>query len=213
MCLYENVGYLDFDSHVNENNLKGTYCLIPADYQLQKSWLIAAHLACLVNRESRNTSWICTTAPNSIFSCSAVFTSVCQTDFVSVGHLQFYTIAVRSKCRAGTGRSQDSVLRAAALLGHVWTIQHGCHQSIPGVCSRWMMASHWSPDACNPENRPDLDCISNKCRWKTFIYTDMLSCSYKKPIKSRTCILKHNTNVRSYSLLFARHSLSLCLRL
>ena len=135
---------------------------------LTVSWLIGAHLAWRVSGEPCNTSQICTTAPNSIFSCSAVFSPVRQTDCMSgmcecAGHLQFYTMLSDQSggwCWRVTGR----VLRAAGLSGQVRTVQHGCHQGIPRVCSRWMMASHWSHRAVQyPETRLDLDCISNKC--------------------------------------------------
>lgn len=64
---------------------------------MTKSWLIVAHLVCLVTRAPRSTSQICTTAPNSIFPHSAVFMPACQTDCMSgmcerAGHLQFYTM-------------------------------------------------------------------------------------------------------------------------
>ncbi len=64
---------------------------------ITKPWLIVAHLACVVSREPCNIFRICTTAPNSIFSCSAVFMPVCQTDCMCDmcecgGHLQFYAM-------------------------------------------------------------------------------------------------------------------------
>lgn len=70
---------------------------------------------------------------------------VCQTDCVSgmCGHLRFYTMLSDQSggwCWRVTGQGAA----CGALLGHVWTIQHGCHQNIPGVCCCWLMASHWS---------------------------------------------------------------------
>lgn len=142
----------------------------------------------------------------------------CQTGCVSgmcvcecSGHLWFYTMLSDQSARLLPAGHRTGCVRAAALLGHVWTIQHGCHRSIPGVCSRWLMASHWSPEACDPEKCQDLDCISNKwcfqwimddARWDTFIDTVMF-CFFGSKKKSRTwdstqycSVSKQNLNLK-----------------
>lgn len=77
--------------------------------------------------------------------CLPVIQTACLACVTAVG-ISNFTPCHQIKRAAGAGGSQDRVLCAAAILGHVWTIQHGCHQSSPGVCSCWVMASHWSPD-------------------------------------------------------------------
>lgn len=61
------------------------------------------------------------------------------------GHLQFYTMLSDQSAGLVQGGHRTGCLCAAAHLGHVWTIQHGCQQIIPGVCSHGLMPSQWSP--------------------------------------------------------------------
>lgn len=66
------------------------------------------------------------------------------------GHLQFYTMLSDQSVGLVLGGHRTGCLHAAAHLGHVWTIQHGCQQIIPGVCSHGLMPSQWSPETYNP---------------------------------------------------------------
>ena len=70
------------------------------------------------------------------------------------GHLQFYTMLSDQSVGLALTGHRTACCVPAALSGHVWTIQHGCHRSIPGVCSRWLMAFTLEPqNLYSPENR------------------------------------------------------------
>lgn len=84
--------------------------------------------------------------------------TVCLACVSISGHLQFYaTLSDQSVLLALTGHRTACCVQAA-LSGHVWTIQHGCHRSIPGVCSRWLMAFTLEPRILQSRKQADLDC-------------------------------------------------------
>lgn len=178
-----------------------------------KPWLIVAHLTGLVSRDPCN----CTLprfARQLLIQYSHVHACLVRPDCMSgmceYDHLRFYSMLSDQSRGAGGSRSQDGVLRAAALSGHVWTIQHGCHQSIPGVCSCWVMASHWSPKTCSPGEPAgsglhipqvvlvELHVWYQVSRVRIFLYTDMLCFKFHKKVvkhySSQSFIVFNNSN-------------------
>jgi len=120
-------------------------------------------------RRSPVSSSCCTAAPNSIFSCSASFTPACLRHVCRARWASpIWHRVVRSKSGPVAGRSLDGVEHAAALSGHVRSIQHGCHRSVPGVCSRWLMVSHWSSPETPGADRP----IKQAQIWTTYLTMD-----------------------------------------
>lgn len=132
--------------------------------------------------------------------CLPVIQTACLACVTAVG-ISNFTPCHQIKRAAGAGGSQDRVLCAAAILGHVWTIQHGCHQSSPGVCSCWVMASHWSPDQAESGLHIKHVLFSDKpgdlCPHGMYIHLY----SNRHLLLMNTNYI-NNRNTRSFSLLF-----------
>lgn len=157
----------------------GTCWLIPAelniqDYRLQNPDWSSLTWPSLVSREPRNTSQICTTAPNSIFSCSAVFAPAYQTDGMSGmcergGHLQFYTML---SDQSGGWRWQVTGQGVACSSALGSCVNHPAWLSSEHPWSVLSLTDGLTLEPRNlqsKKNRQDLGCISNKCYFQYFM--------------------------------------------
>lgn len=190
--------------HVSENLIwwvKFQSCRAP--YQRvspSKPWLIIPHLAGAVSRDPCN----CILPRfarqpliqySHVHACLSENQTACLACVSTTGSSGFTTCCqIKVGVAGGSSGSQDGVLRAAALSGHVWTIQHGCHQSIPGVCSCWVMASHWSPKPCRPREPAGSGlhiqqvvlgelhvwCQVSRVLQEEFLYTGVFCLSFKE---------------------------------